>query len=1572
MEVDVDAAQYNDQNAYGPQSQYYTNTTNPNNVPPNIGRGRSGESQDHIKSTPQNDSRNKEEDPGPINDFQDKDDKPSKEEEGKVLEFLERSSSKDKGTSKHNPKSPFVNERSSDRLTAKRVLRTGRVKTVIPDKKFGFISPVKENNPAAAGSKDHETAGEKDIYFRFDSVRGYLFSLKINDIVQYYIMQGKNNKISAVNVTLLKPVPRRCDELSVYLDLVNFTLSNDSTENVSVIAAKIVGSPNIWYHLSEMISISKNKMNNEIVFKFLRVIRTLEQTAKSLDEGFKRLLESIVTPSFFNPFRGKLKIAIKATTAAEHFELIQNFLLTIAKHVPDKVQSVISLIKPMVDKDLPGSSSFLYSLLKTISYATSGNVNEMDWNLLPLILTNDEVHSLLMTDDLNLRPVNRTGAYESPDEYMETYFRLLRTDCFFSLKQGIKDYLCGELDNRDMKVYVNVIICGIEIRNDGLNVALKVKPTQKVRDWDTCRHLMFGNLLCLSVGGNFKNLIWATVTDRSLLKSDDIVMVQSCDEFNIAGVGEMIADMIGTGSPIVMAESPTYYRAFQPVLKALQAIQPSELSFMDELVFLKQQEPFQLFRASETIDPSLVYKSKIKLKQTLSLQDFIDTEYDENSSTFDRSQEDAVKEALSHNIGIIQGPPGSGKSFIGVTMLRILLSMESVKNAKILILTYKNHALDEFTKDVLKYFPTKVVRIGGGSRDEELEKISLKNVKREGKKYYDFMDAKNSLYEEIEALRGGIENDFDILNQTSSISHDDIMSSLSPDQKFSLIKFCDWKKCKVPSFGILTNVNDGFTQQGKGKRRKKPNITLEEVNIILKDISQYGDKLEDLIKLLFKIWIPVDQVFPNVEAKLTGNNSAIVKRKVQELNDLDKDTVNDHFKDDGDFIDKEELRELENERIAALSSFGDKHSKEKRNIHTIKVTSKAKDRISLFSKIAFKQLLNEGCQSLIHCDNLWDLDPEERVLLIQYHALRQRETNFTEFETKIKQYEGKINQLAEINNTITSRQLDKKQIFAMTITGASIHHSLLAEIRPEILIVEEAAEILEPQLVAAMGSWTKYMLLIGDHYQLRPSVETYELKKRFNFDISMMERLIKNNMNHSTLQMQNRQRPEMAKLLSDIYPTLKTNEERVANNFKAECLSKSSFFWNHNFLETKERSVTNRKEGERAVMLALFLIQQGYSPEKITILATYQGQTSLIRKCLKEKTREHLKHLEVSGEENVKVHTVDMYQGDENDFVIISLVRSNTNNTIGFLNERSRRCVAQSRARCGVYFIGNSSMFLNNVTWKPLMENLKNDDRIGNEIQIMCRYHPDNTHKVSEFTLKSFCKNTCSFMMDCQTHACIKMCQPKHNHMKCEVQVHFKHIICGHKDIRKCYQKQDTMKCHQEIKFNFTKCGHTSSRKCHEKEDDNICNFQLPIKLSCGHINSKKCSQNDSDIKCEEKCMIRRKCGHLCKDHKCHEHAKTKICVVCEKIIRVKAQKQKDAEEKIRIENTKAIEEEISRIRASSTIKVNEAVYEELFPEGSAATEYLDVEDHVKKYVQPTHRWFPRVTKIFKVCDCHW
>ena len=60
------------------------------------------------------------------------------------------------------------------------------------------------------------------------------------------------------------------------------------------------------------------------------------------------------------------------------------------------------------------------------------------------------------------------------------------------------------------------------------------------------------------------------------------------------------------------------------------------------------------------------------------------------------------------------------------------------------------------------------------------------------------------------------------------------------------------------------------------------------------------------------------------------------------------------------------------------------------------------------------------------------------------------------------------------------------------------------------MIVEEAAEVLEAHIVTSLPRNTEHLILIGDHQQLKPSPTVYELATKFNLDVSMFERMVRN------------------------------------------------------------------------------------------------------------------------------------------------------------------------------------------------------------------------------------------------------------------------------------------------------------------------------------------------------------------------------------------------------------------------------------------------------------------------------
>jgi helicase required for RNAi-mediated heterochromatin assembly 1 len=159
--------------------------------------------------------------------------------------------------------------------------------------------------------------------------------------------------------------------------------------------------------------------------------------------------------------------------------------------------------------------------------------------------------------------------------------------------------------------------------------------------------------------------------------------------------------------------------------------------------------------------------------------------------------------------------------------------------------------------------------------------------------------------------------------------------------------------------------------------------------------------------------------------------------------------------------------------------------------------------------------------------------------------------------------------------------------------------------------------------------------------------------------------------------------------------------------------------------------------------------------EEITILAAYLGQTKILRQKLRQAKE---KYPELFGDEMISVQTIDMYQGDENKVVIVSLVRSGVDG-IGFLDSLNRRCVAQSRAKCGLYFVGNivtlshktnkhSGKVISTV-WHPLIQAMTERGCVGAHIQTHCPDHPlvskhalPDAESILAFVTKpeSFCK----------------------------------------------------------------------------------------------------------------------------------------------------------------------------------------------------------------------------------------
>lgn len=280
------------------------------------------------------------------------------------------------------------------------------------------------------------------------------------------------------------------------------------------------------------------------------------------------------------------------------------------------------------------------------------------------------------------------------------------------------------------------------------------------------------------------------------------------------------------------------------------------------------------------------------------------------------------------------------------------------------------------------------------------------------------------------------------------------------------------------------------------------------------------------------------------------------------------------------------------------------------------------------------------------------------------------------------------------------------RIVAMTCTHAAMTRQRLVQLgfKYDSLVMEEAAQVLEVETLIPMllqdtdnvdGSRLKRVVLLGDHHQLPPVVQHPAFQRFSRLDQSLFSRFIRLSVPHVLLDKQGRARPEIAALYSWRYNGLghlplvsAGGEYAVANAGFAhsfQLINVPAFQGKGEFCPTPH-FFQNLGEAEYVVAVYQFMRLIGYPAEKISILTTYNGQKNLIRDIISQRCRNP-----IFGDP-ARVTTVDKYQGQQNDFILLSLVRTES---VGHLRDIRRLVVAASRARLGLYVFGRQSLFQN-------------------------------------------------------------------------------------------------------------------------------------------------------------------------------------------------------------------------------------------------------------------------------------
>jgi len=459
----------------------------------------------------------------------------------------------------------------------------------------------------------------------------------------------------------------------------------------------------------------------------------------------------------------------------------------------------------------------------------------------------------------------------------------------------------------------------------------------------------------------------------------------------------------------------------------------------------------------------------------------------------------------------------------------------------------------------------------------------------------------------------------------------------------------------------------------------------------------------------------------------------------------------------------------------------------------------------------------------------WSMSAEERRCLCQqvvdidsffvswlqhnlkYHAAQsQREYHDAKVKASAYVYEG-------------------KEIIAGTIVGCISRLEAIRSTNPFAIVIEEASEVMEPLLFACICPTTCKLEMIGDHLQLQPStMNKFDYERINRINVSLFERLIcaprTNPVPSDVLSVQRRMRTNICDFTREFYEDItdiedheKCHTRRIGeaqlgtyryttatalNSLPREVpgMCTHIFFWTHQGKQECAQvglSKINRQEADMVCQLARYLVTCGVPKSSIAILTPYKGQLMLIRKDLMS-GRDPL-IISTSKDKNSRrtkaqsciLSTVDRFQGDEADVVIASLV-IDSNSRTPFVKLQNRMVVLLSRARLGMFIVGNVGYFENKPAehWKLTIDRLhvpEQDDsiprkesqfagaRVGPKLPICCSIH--QTMSIKEVLrpdqLKlGFCQEKCTTELSC-SHNCGLLCHwpnPKHN-LHCKVEL---------------------------------------------------------------------------------------------------------------------------------------------------------------------------------------------------------
>ncbi|OAA59143.1 CbxX/CfqX [Niveomyces insectorum RCEF 264] len=720
----------------------------------------------------------------------------------------------------------------------------------------------------------------------------------------------------------------------------------------------------------------------------------------------------------------------------------------------------------------------------------------------------------------------------------------------------------------------------------------------------------------------------------------------------------------------------------------------------------------------------------------------------------DRSQTASLVAALTGRLTLIQGPPGTGKSFLGALFVKILFYLT---DQKILLTTYTNHALDQCLSDLLDMGidAGQMVRLGSKATDKTSGLLLSKQQSTYKRRATEF-----ALIDGCELRLSTLKHEITQCYRTQ-YAHGRVTFDALQDY----LQFSDDHGDFAEAFALPDDAaadvtrSGGFTTVGGGTRRPlRPDY-------------------------LFQQW-------------RRGRNAGLFHKQV----------------------------------LAAAQR-----------------SPAAMDRYNA----------------------VWGLDRDARGRLLRTWEEAVLREHVDWLARLVERYDREATVVAGLWDAGKKHILQARRIVACTTTAAAMYADLLAAVQPDVVLVEEAGEILECQVLTALAAPSvQQLVLIGDHKQLRPKVDAYALTVEhgggYDLNRSLFERLVVQGHAHTTLQKQHRMCPAISVFSrEDTYPEMLDAPGSTDNRPAPRGVRDRVVFLNHGHPEDHDACLVDRRDPdckasksnafEAAMVLRCvrYLCQQGYGTQNMVVLTPYLGQVRLLTQRLREDEDDldavlsdldavqllqagllpnsnsnsnsnrniNSKHGGASAADPtnaaaarraLRISTIDNYQGEESDIVLVSLTRCNDAGDIGFLAAPQRVNVLRTRARNCLVLVGNAATFLASrkgaATWAPFLGSLADKGHLYNGLPVRCEQHPEVTALLAEpddfgkYCPDGGCSLLCDALLPCKQHTCRRRCHrgPDHTQVICSEVVH---VVCdrGHKRRVACSKRNEVCaRCQEE------------------------------------------------------------------------------------------------------------------------------------------------------------------------------